>query len=328
MASAPEEIGLISSTEVAVPATQQAKSWRRFVDPLILVTLGAFAVTQPLLSDFRAGAGYFVARRNEPIEIILLVVILTLAPGLIANAVVWVAAAFSARARAIAQAVFVGIFSALIADTTLVRLTSVSWVILGVLSVVIGVGSAIAFRRSKWLRMFFTYLIPAPLIFALFFLLTPPVSGVGVPRPHRRPSRPPWRRRHRWCFVVSMSSPSSLSSMPVGLSMEVDIPTSPSFASISTWYKYTSSAHVFTAWALPSLLAAQSPDSSLLPTAANYPENLFTLLDGSYSMHVVEPSTRLCPPESCGHVRANFLHGPVGLAGRRHIHALRHDAQT
>ena len=291
-----------SRDDTSVGSLGVATRWQRYVDPLILFMLGAFAVTQPLLSDFRAGAGYFVARRNEPIEIVLLVVILTLAPGLIANAFVWVAAAFSTRARAIAQAVFVGIFVALIAHTTLVRLTSVSWVVLGVVSVAIGVVSAFAFGRSKWLRTFFTFLIPAPLIFALFFLLTPPVSGLVFPTTSATveatvESQAP-------VVLVVFDEFPVVSLLNAGGAIDGSrYPNFAKLASMSTWYKYTSSAHVFTSWALPSLLAAQSPDSSLLPTAANYPGNLFTLLDGSYSMHVVEPSTRLCPPESCGQIR-------------------------
>ena len=285
--------------------------WRRYVDPLILFMLGSFAITQPLLSDFRAGAGYFVARRNEPIEIVLLVVILTLAPGLIANAVVWVAAAFSTRARAIAQSVFVGIFVAFIAHTALVRLTSISWVMLGVVSVVIGGVSAVAFGRSKWLRTFFTFLIPAPLIFALFFLVTPPVSGLVFPATPATVEATVVSEAPV-VFVVFDEFP-VVSLLNAGGAIDGSrYPNFAKLASMSTWYKYTSSAHVFTSWALPSLLAAQSPDSSLLPTTANYPDNLFTLLDGSYSMHVVEPSTRLCPPESCGHIRPTSFADRLG----------------
>jgi hypothetical protein len=41
----------------------------------------------------------------------------------------------------------------------------------------------------------------------------------------------------------------------------------------------------------------------LLPTAANYPGNLFTLLDDSRELNVIEPFTHLCPPEACSEVR-------------------------
>ena len=171
----------MSSTEAATGSAVEPRSWRRLVDPLILLMLGAFAVTQPLLSDLRAGAGYFVARRNEPIDIVLLVVVLTIVPGLIANLIVWAADGFSDTARRVAQSTFVGIFVALISHTTLVRITSINWLMLAVASALVGVLAGWGYGRSKWFKTFLTYLIPAPLIFAVFFLVTPPVSGLVFP---------------------------------------------------------------------------------------------------------------------------------------------------
>ena len=283
-----------------------ASTGNKIVDSLILVMLGTFAVTQPLLSDFRAGAGYFVARRNEPIEILLLVVLLTLAPGLIANLIVWLAGALSDTARGVAQSTFVGLFVALISHTTVVRLTSINWVGLLAASLLIGGLVGMAYRRSTWLRTYLTYLIPAPLIFALFFLLTPPVSGLVFP------SKTPAvatdaESQAPVVFVVLDEFPVvSLLNLRGG----IDAARYPNFAelaSMSTWYKYTASAHVFTSFALPSLLSGEAPDVSLLPTAANYPGNLFTLLDRSHSLHVVEPYTSLCPPEACGQIQPTSL---------------------
>ena len=290
------------SAEAAVQVTQETKSWRRFVDPLILVTLGAFAVTQPLLSDFRDGAGYFVARRNEPIDIVLLVVVLTLVPGLIANLIVWAADGFSDAARRVVQSTFVGIFVALISHTTFVRITSINWVVLLVVSAFIGVLAGWAYGRSKWFKTFLTYLIPAPLIFALFFLATPPVSALVFPSSITGveagvASDTPV------VFVVFDEFPLvSLLNAQGGIDAN-RFPNFATLASMSTWYKYTAAAHDYTWWAVPPLLTGQLPDSSRLPTAANYPGNLFTLLDDSHDLHVVEPFTRLCPPEACGQIR-------------------------
>ena len=63
--------------------------------------------------------------------------------------------------------------------------------------------------------------------------------------------------------------------------MRTAIPNFADLASMSTWYKYTAAAHDYTWWAVPALLTGQFPDTSRLPTAANYPGNLFTLLDDS-----------------------------------------------
>ena len=289
---------MISSTEVAVPVTHEAKSWRRFVDPLILVTLGAFAVTQPLLSDFRDGAGYFVARRNEPIDIVLLVVVLTLVPGLIANLIVWAADGFSEAARRVAQSIFVGIFVALIAQTTLVRITSINWVVLMVASALIGVLAGWAYGRSKWFKTFLTYLIPAPLIFALFFLLTPPVFGLVFPS---SPIGVDAGLASETPVVFMVFDELPVVSL-LDRNGNIDASRYPNFArlaSMSTWYKYTAAAHDSTLWAVPALLSGQMPDTSFLPTVANYPGNLFTLLQTSHEMNVLEPYTFLCPLDEC-----------------------------
>jgi len=289
---------LISSTEASVQSTQEAKSWRRFVDPLILVTLGAFAVTQPLLSDFRDGAGYFVARRNEPIDIVLLVVVLTLVPGLIANLIVWAADGFSEVARRVAQSTFVGIFVALIAQTTLVRITSINRVVLMVASALIGVLAGWAYGRSKWFKTFLTYLIPAPLIFALFFLLTPPVSALVFPS-STADVEAAVASDTPVVFVVFDEFPVvSLLNAQGGIDAN-RYPNFAALASTSTWYKYTAAAHDNTLWAVQALLTGQIPDASRLPTTANYPGNLFTFLEQSHEMNVVEPFTHLCPPALC-----------------------------
>ena len=281
----------------------------RIVEGLVLVTLGAFAITQPLLSDFRAGAGYFVARRNEPIEIVLLVVVATVLPGLLANLIVWAADGFSERARATVHMTFVGLFVALITQTTLVRLTSIYWVVLLVASILVGALATWAYGRSRGFRAFLTYLIPAPLLFAFFFLFTPPVSGFVFPASPEEvaadvDSRTPV------VFVVFDEFPVVSLLDESGDIDEARFPNFASLASMSTWYKYTSAAHDSTLWALPSLLSGRTPAGSLLPTVSDYPGNFFTLLDQSHELHVVEPFTNLCPPEMCSHTP------PISLGDR------------
>ena len=283
-------------------------SCAKLVDALVLVMLGVFAITQPLLSDFRAGAGYFVARRNEPIEIVLLVVVLTLLPGLVANLIVWCAEGFSDRARSNVQKGFVGVFVTLTAHTTLVRLTSINWVVLLVVSALVGALSVWAYGKSKGFRSFLTYLIPAPLIFALFFLFTPPVSGFVSPTSTEEVAADVGNETPVVFVVFDEFPVVSLLDQSGQIDM-VRYPNFASLASISTWYKHTASAHDSTLWAVPALLSGRTPSGSLLPTVNDYPGNLFTLLEPSHELHVVEPFTQLCPPEMCGAVAAATLGG-------------------
>jgi hypothetical protein len=284
----------LSTDELA----RSASWWGRSRDFLILVMLGAFAVTQPLLSDFRAGAGYFVARRNGPLEIILLVIVLTVVPGLVASLVVWVVGKISGRARPVAQAAFVGLFSALIAHTALLRMSSIDWRWVMVVSVVIGAVVAVIYHRATWLRQFLTYLIPAPLIFALFFLVTPPLSGLIFPGDPTAAAAEVSSDSPVVFVILDEFSVVSL----LDENGEIDKARYPNFASLasmSTWYKYTAAAFDNTFLAVPALLSGRMPEASLLPTTSNYPGNLFTLLGRSHDLEVIEPFTSLCPPALC-----------------------------
>jgi hypothetical protein len=280
------------------PESRESNGRRKVNDALTLVVLGAFAVSQPILSDFRAGAGYFLARRAEPIEIVVLVVLLTFLPGIIANVMVWAADAFSERSRRVVQELFVGLFGALIAQSILVRLFAAHWGVLMACSAVIGVGGALAFHYWPTFRKFLTYLIPAPILFIALFLFTPPVSALVLPDPEARHS-----------IGTSLTTPVVFvifDEFPVASLLDsgggIDADRYPNFARLaatSTWYKYTAAAHDYTWWAVPALLTGQVPDTSRLPTAANYPGSLFSLFDDPVDLHVVEPFTRLCSPDVC-----------------------------
>jgi hypothetical protein len=286
-----------------VVATSDAVTRRaRLTDALILILLGAFAITQPILSDFRAGAGYFLAREARPLEIVLLVLLLTFVPGLVANVFVWAADAFSPKAREITHQVFIGLFVALVAQTVIVRFASFHWSIVMAGSVFTGALAVLAYRRMNWFKRFLTYLIPAPLIFVVLFLLTPPVSALVLPQ-HASESGVSVASESPVVFLVFDEFPVVSLLNAQG---EIDADRYPNFArlaSTSTWHRYTAAAYDYTWWAVPAILTGQIPETSRLPTAANYPGNLFSLYEDSGELHVVEPFTRLCSQEACGKTR-------------------------
>jgi hypothetical protein len=264
---------------------------------LVLLGLGAFAVSLPLLSDLRAGAGYFVARRAEPWDILLLVLMITFLPGIAANVLVWIAHHISRRLGLLTESAVVGFFFALLARTLLLRISTVLWGAL-LVPVVVGTFAAVTYFRTDWVRDGLAWLVPVPLIAASFFLLTAPmvhlispqrVAAVDVEIGEAAPV----------VFIVFDELP--LVSL-LDRAGELDAVRYPNFAKLaemSTWYKYTATAHDGTLWAVPALLTGNPPQQSLVPTAANYPGNLFTLLHGSHELQVLESHTFLCPPEMC-----------------------------
>jgi Sulfatase len=54
-----------------------------------------------------------------------------------------------------------------------------------------------------------------------------------------------------------------------------------------------------TPYAVPAILDGRLPRRELLPVAADHPQNIFSLLGGTYELHVREDATTLCAPRLC-----------------------------
>jgi hypothetical protein len=66
----------------------------------------------------------------------------------------------------------------------------------------------------------------------------------------------------------------------------------------STWYRDATTVANLTNFAVPALLTGNHP-TPVSADAASHPENLFTLLGGTYALDVTERITRLCPTSLC-----------------------------
>jgi hypothetical protein len=70
----------------------------------------------------------------------------------------------------------------------------------------------------------------------------------------------------------------------------------------STWYRNATGVSGLTNWAVPAMLTGRYPtkeQKDASPTAAQYPDNLFTLLGRSYDVEQFQVVTQLCPAEVC-----------------------------
>lgn len=81
---------------------------------------------------------------------------------------------------------------------------------------------------------------------------------------------------------------------------DVDRQRFPAFARLaakSTWYRNATTVHPRTDIAVPAILSGRYPVTDRPPMAAEYPGNLFQVIDAtkSYQMSVFEPISRLCP---------------------------------
>ena len=71
---------------------------------------------------------------------------------------------------------------------------------------------------------------------------------------------------------------------------------------------------------MPAMLTGNYPAEARAPSWTAYPDNLFTLLDGSYDLKVYETISQLCPPSQClssaGNLDQSGLRAVVGDSAR------------
>jgi hypothetical protein len=159
-----------------------------------------------------------------------------------------------------------------------------------------GVGTTV--RNVASTRTFLRWAAPAPLLFVAVFLFASPVSPLVVERDVPDPVDLGVER-----LVVVLVLDELPTASLVDEHGRIDADRFPGFARLaasSTWYRNHSTVADSTFTAVPAALSGRMPaETDRAPSWHDYPDNLFTLLGGTYEMHVVEPVTRMCPEELC-----------------------------
>jgi hypothetical protein len=259
------------------------------------------AVTQPILAVFGDAPDWFVFHGATSSTIVAFALVVALVPPLVVWAVVQLVGIGSEGRRRLALHAAVGALTGLVvlqvaaaADVALV---------LGVI-LAVAAGAAAGWAHARWasVRLWTAWLSPAPLVFAALFLFASPVSGLvggddidtadlgafgsGDPPPV--------------VFVVLDEWPLASIVRQDG-TIDADLyPNVAELAAGSTWYRDTTTVANLTNFAVPALLTGNRPEDGDTADASTHPENLFTLLGGTYRLDVTERITRLCPTSLCG----------------------------
>ena len=75
------------------------------------------------------------------------------------------------------------------------------------------------------------------------------------------------------------------------------LPNLARLADRATWFPNATAAADISELAVPAMLTGQRAEQGRLPTLAEQPVNLFTMLAASHDIYAIEPITSLCPPE-------------------------------
>jgi hypothetical protein len=273
---------------------------RRFlIDSLHLFVLATFALAQPLLGLLSKNAEFFVARHSKPVDILLLVVILCMIIPAIVVLIECTIGLFSAVLRRAVHAVVVAALVAAIFLPALKKIVFLPGTALLAGAAVVGATFTLTYIRSSSVRLFVTVLSPVLLIVPGLFIFNSPVSKLVFKSGYSGTGYTRIEAPAPVIIVVFDEFP--LSSL-VDEDHQIDPVRYPNFASLAHdayWFRNATTVSDHTHIAVPAMLTGDYPVPGKLPTLTDHPENLFTLLGGSYDMEVSEATTRLCPDRFC-----------------------------
>jgi hypothetical protein len=258
-----------------------------------LAALWGYGVSQPIFSMLKGNPEFLVVRGSTRGDVIAFALILAFAPPLVA---VGVAAAVSIVSRTLGRTLhIVAIWCfALLAALQLVRLLAPDEVVTLLLPMLPATLAALAYLHWNGFRTFLSISIALPMLGLLVFVVTVPLAIDDAEGADIRIATPT-------PVVVVVFDEFPVSSL-LGPNGAIDAVRYPNFARLAraaTWYPHATTVHEHTTQAVPAILTGISPHRGELPTLADHPRNLFTLLGERYRLHVTEVVTRLCPVRYC-----------------------------
>jgi len=272
-------------------------------DGLHIFVLCGFAIAQPLFAVLAKGPEFFVARRSQPLDICLLVLVLCMGLPAVIVALEGLVGLISRTARRVLHLGVVAVLLMIILLPVLKRIEAIPAVgcVLG--AVVLGIAAAVGYWYFRWVRTFVTVLAPAIIVFPAMFLFYSPVAGILRQQPGAATKHGNVKIENPApVILVILDEFSSVALMDD--EHQIDPIRYPNFAALareSTWFRNATTVSPKTTVAIPSILTGKYPEkpksrrSSKSPIVDYYPDNLFTLLAGTYQLRSMELCTNLCP---------------------------------
>jgi hypothetical protein len=262
---------------------------------LHLTALAFFALAWPVLDLLGRNPEFFVVRGSRSVDVVLLALGLTVLPPLLLLGLEALAHAVSPRLSRALHLVLVGALAGLFALLVLGWIGAPSAAALVALAA--GIGAALAYARFEPIRSVVTLLALAVPVFLGLFFFTTPSGELVVSTGEARLADVEIARPPPIVFVVFDEFP--VTSLLDGTG-EINRARFPAFAALAreaTWYRNAVTVDANTSHAVPALLTGRNDGGAAI--LSDHPQNLFTLLGGTYRIEAAEAVTRLCPDDLC-----------------------------
>src|SRR5829696_1697552 len=286
-------------------AMEESPPGRSGADPWALAELFALTglvIAQPVLDVTGRSPDMFLFRRADRVDILMLVAAVTVLPALTIWLLEVLAGLVGATARRLLHLAAVTGLLVLLAVEVVKATTGLRGPGLAAVAAAGGLGGGVLYASLSWPRLWLRFLTPAPLIFALLFLLVSPTSALVLPARTATGQGPAAAAPGSHPPVVMILFDEFPLSSLLDHKGRIDKRVYPNFAELagqSTWYRNASGVAGFTPWALPAMLTGNYPGGARAPSYTEYPDNLFSLFGRSYHVTAYETLTQLCPPRHC-----------------------------
>jgi hypothetical protein len=277
---------------------------------LEVAALTAFVISRPVLDSFGKSPETFVARRATTADVVIFGLLVAFVPALVVASVGGASRLFGPRVRSHVHLGLITLLGGLAAWRLGRDLTGWSGTAAKLLVAVVA-GALVGLLRGKVpsSATFLRYAGVASLVFLVQFLAMSPVAGLafdrgggvddevaaGVRDDLGDETQPP-----PVVMVVMDAFPTATLLDGSGHIDATAFPNLAALADSATWYRNSTSVAAFTVEAVPAVFTGRfpEPDGSSAVDGGS-PDNLFTLLGGSYDLHVREQLTALCPTGLC-----------------------------
>ena len=258
-----------------------------------LAALWAYGVSQPVFSMLKGNPEFLVVRGSSRLDVVVFALVLAFVPPL---AVIAIEALAGVVSRALSALLHIGaVFGfAYLAALQLTRLLDIEGGAALLLPVVPAVLAMVLYGEVHAFRSFLSLSFLLPVVAVLGFVATVPLVVDDAPAANVRVANP--------VPVVLVTFDEFPVSSLMRADGSLDAARYPNFARLAregTWYPHATSANETTTQAVPAILTGVQPRHPGLPTLADHPDNLFTLLGRRYTLRASEQVTRLCPTRYC-----------------------------
>ncbi len=257
--------------------------------------LSSLAFAQPVYDLLRRAPEFFAIRDLYMGDLLALVILLAAAPTLVLSTPAMATRFLRPAWTRFAVAAPIGLLAAVIALQAVRALPAA-----GATSIALAIGSATAwtYTRFRGVRSFALVLSLAALVVPAILVLdgrvrrsaTAPSQAIPVELADSGARAP---------IVLVIFDEWSLTSIldAEGAIDRKRLPNLARLADRATWYPNATAASDATELAVPAMLTGQKAEPGRLPTLAEQPVNLFTILAPSHDIYAVEPLTSLCPSD-------------------------------